>query len=430
MKESVQRLLTTGASLLAQSAMACGALPAAWPLSSPVLEDLAECGPPEAESTVLDLVDRFAQIDDPRQARWVEHPLPAVLALCAGAVVAGMRSFTAIASWVSDISVDLLAGLYARCDLALAASRPPSKGTIWRVVTDIDPAQADAAIGTWLLHRASRPSASGDNPAEDASPGLRELALDGKTLRGAKDSEGNQVHLLAAMTHTGLVAGQVEVGAKTNEIPMLSELLDDLDINASVITADALHTQRDTAEYLHQRGAEFCFCVKENQPKLFTTLDALPWTDVPIAHTRTDRGHGRLERRTIRVLPAPHDLPFPHVQQVTLIERYVSDLKGNLQSAIAVLGVTSLTSKQADPARLADLTRHHWGIESLHWLRDTLYREDQSQVRTRSGPRVMAGLRNLAIGAIRLIGRTDITETTRWASRSMQRPFQILDLSW
>jgi predicted transposase YbfD/YdcC len=209
-----------------------------------------------------------------------------------------MRSFTAIASWVSDISVDLLAGLYARCDLALAASRPPSKGTIWRVVTAIDPAQADAAIGTWLLHRASRPSTpSGDNPAEYASPGLRELALDGKTLRGAKDSEGNQVHLLAAMTHTALVAGQVEVGAKTNEIPMLSELLDDLDINATVITADALHTQRDTAEYLHQRGAEFCSCVNENQPKLFTTLDALPWTDVPIAHTRTDRGHGRLERR-------------------------------------------------------------------------------------------------------------------------------------
>jgi Transposase len=210
---------------------------------------------------MLDLVDRFARIDDPRQTRWVEHPLAAVLALCAGAVVAGMRSFTAIASWVSDVPADLLAGLYARCDPTLAVARPPSKGTIWRVVTDLDPAQADAAIGAWLLQRAGQPTAEGDKPADGAPPGLGELALDGKTVRGAKDGDGNQVHLLAAMTHSGLVVGQVEVGAKTNEIPLLPELLDDLDIAGSVITADALHTQRDTAEYLHQRGADFCFCV-------------------------------------------------------------------------------------------------------------------------------------------------------------------------
>jgi predicted transposase YbfD/YdcC len=63
-----------------------------------------------------------------------------------------------------------------------------------------------------------------------------------------------------------------------------------------VITADALHTQRDTAEYLHRRGADFCFCVKENQPKLFAALNALPWNDTPIGHTQNDRGHGRIER--------------------------------------------------------------------------------------------------------------------------------------
>jgi predicted transposase YbfD/YdcC len=408
--------------------MACAVEPAIWPLSSPILEDLAECDPPEAEPTMLDLVDRFAQIDDPRQARWVEHPLPAVLALCACAVVAGMRSFTAIASWVCDVPVDLLTGLYARC--GRAAARPPSKGTIWRVVTETDPAQADAAIGAWLLQRANQHPAGNEGPQPEGEvPRPVELALDGKTLRAAKDSEGNQTHLLAAMTHSGLVAGQVEVGAKTNEIPMLPVLLDGLDIAGAVITADALHTQRDTAEYLHQRNADFCFCVKENQPTLFTALNALPWADVQISHTQTDRGHGRIERRTIRVLPAPEDLPFPHVNQVTLIERYVSDLQDKPRSAVAVLGVTSLPDTQANPARLASLTRHHWGIESLHWLRDTVYREDQSQVRTRSGPRVMAGIRNLAIGAIRLIGRTDITDATRWASRFMHRPFQILGIT-
>jgi predicted transposase YbfD/YdcC len=97
--------------------------------------------------------------------------------------------------------------------------------------------------------------------------------------------------------------------------------------------------------------------------------------------------------------------------------------------AVAALGVTNLNIDRATPAALATLVRDHWGIESLHWLRDTLYREDNSTIRTRSGPRVMAALRNLAIGAHRLTGRPDITEATRQASRNMDRPFKILKLA-
>lgn len=418
--------------------MACADEPVAWPLSSAVVTALGECDPGEAEPVAGDLVDHFAVIADPRQGRWVVHPVAAVLALCAAAVVAGMRSFTAIAGWVADVPVADLAGLYARCGSAVQV-RAPSKATLWRVVTGVDAAQADAAIGAWLLSRKAVDDIAADADADtdaggggaDGEAGITDtdvVAVDGKTLRGARDDEGNQPHLLAAMTHTGLVVGQVEVGAKTNEIPMLSTLLDTLDIAGRVITADALHTQRETADYLHRRGANFFFCVKENQPKLFAALDALPWQDTPIACERTERGHGRLERRTIRVLPAPEDLPFPHVRQATLIERYVSDLHQHHQSAVAVLGITSLPTDRGTPIRLAALARKHWGIESLHWLRDTLYREDESHTRTRSGPRVMAALRNPAIGAIRLLGRTDITETTRWASRVMQRPFEILGL--
>ena len=71
------------------------------------------------------------------------------------------------------------------------------------------------------------------------------------------------------------------------------------------VTADALHTQRGHAEYLHGRDAEFVFCVKGNQPRLFDALDVLPWETAPIGHASTERGHGRITRRTIRVLPAP-----------------------------------------------------------------------------------------------------------------------------
>jgi predicted transposase YbfD/YdcC len=198
-----------------------------------------------------------------------------------------------------------------------------------------------------------------------------------------------------------------------------------IDLAHTVITADALHTQRAHAEYLHERGAGFVFTAKQNQPRLFAALDALPWTQTPTAAAVVDRAHGRVTTRTIQVMPAPADLPFPHVNQVWLIERYVTTLDGTPTSAVAALGVTNLTAERAAPERIATLVRNHWGIESLHWLRDTVYREDASTVRTRSGPRVMAGLRNLAVGAHHLAGRRDITEASREASRAMHRPFKI-----
>jgi predicted transposase YbfD/YdcC len=243
------------------------------------------------------------------------------------------------------------------------------------------------------------------------------------------------VHLLAAATHRdALVLGQVEVRAKTNEIPMFAPLLDGLaeagvDLTSTVITTDALHTQRAHAQYLHDRGAGFVFTVKQNQPGLFAALDALPWSQTPIALRDIDTGHGRITTRTIQVLPAPADRPFPHVNQVWLIERYTTDPTGTPLSVVAALDVTNLPAQPGTPECLATLVRQHWGIESLHWLRDTVYREDNSTVRTRSGPRVMAALRNLAIGAIRLTGRRDITEATRSASRNMHRPFTILKLT-
>jgi predicted transposase YbfD/YdcC len=416
---------------------------------------------PAPSALAADLLQRFAGVSDGRCDQGRIHPVAVVLTLCAAAVVAGMSSFTAIAGWVADVPGALLARLYRR------PAEPPSKATIWRVVTGADAAAVDAAIGAWLSERAGS-RAAGDDPAgQDGTRGdgagegpahhhdqagdhagdqaghdtaacsskLLAVAVDGKSVRGAADAEGNQPHLLAAATHhDALVLGQVEVGAKTNEIPMFAPLLDQLaatgiDLAHTVITADALHAQRSHAQYLHERGAGFVFTVKHNQPGLFAALDALPWADTPIAHRQVDRGHGRITTRTIQVRPAPDDLPFPHVDRVWLIERYVTDTAGTPTSAIAALGVTNLCAHRAGPADLAGFVKDHWGIEALHWLRDTVYQEDHSRARTRSGPRVMAGLRNLGIGALHLAGRRDITEATRWAARGMHRPFQILGLT-
>jgi predicted transposase YbfD/YdcC len=202
------------------------------------------------------------------------------------------------------------------------------------------------------------------------------------------------------MPPAGVVAAQTEVGAKTNEVPMATAVLDQIDLTNKIVTADALHTVKATADHIHQRGGHFVLPVKENRQALFDALDALPCNDAPIAHRAVDKGHGRITTRTIHVLPAPPNLPFPHVNQVFLIERYVHDRHGRPLCAVAAFGVASPTPDQANPEDLAGYVGEQWSIESLRWIRDTLYQEDKSQARTRSGPRIMATLRNLALSAL------------------------------
>ena len=370
---------------------------------------------------------------DGRSGQGTDHPAAAVLALAAAAVVAGMKGYTAITGWVADVSAAVLADLYLRAGAIPAGA--PSKTTIWRVLTGADPEMFDAAVGAWLMNAAgfAAPVAGG---ADDRAPGrgaLMQVRLDGKAIRGAKDADGNQIRLLAALVGrdaaASVVAAQAEVGKKTNEVPVATRVLDQIDLEGKIVTADALHTVKATAERIHEHGGEFVLPVKENRRALFDALDALPWDQVPVAHTTTDKGHGRITTRTIQVLPAPGDLPFPHVSQVFLIERHVTGLRGEPVSAVAALGVASPEAGRASPADLARYVRQQWSIESLHWIRDSLYQEDKSQIRTRNGPRIMAALRNLAIGALRLAGRPDITEATRWAGRFMDRPFTILGLT-
>jgi predicted transposase YbfD/YdcC len=380
-----------------------------------------------------DLLELLAGVPDGRTGQGRDHPVAAVLALAAAAVVAGMKGYTAISGWVADVPPPVLAGLYLRCGAAPAP--PPSKTTIWRVVTDAGTGELDAAAGTWLMDLAgpAGPAAAGADAGEEDPPALTQVRLDGKAVRGASNPDGTQVRLLAALVGpdaaSSVVAAQAAVGVKTNEVPVAKVVLGRLDLRGKVVTADALHTVKATARLIHEGGGEFVFPVKENRRSLFDAIDALPWKDAPVAHAATDRGHGRITTRTIQVLPAPEGLPFPHVSQVFLIERHVTDLYGRPVSAVAALGVASPEPGQAGPADLARYVREQWSIESLHWIRDTLYQEDKSRVRTRSGPRAMAALRNLAIGALRMAGRTDITEATRWAARSMDRPFTILGLT-
>ena len=168
-----------------------------------------------------------------------------------------------------------------------------------------------------------------------------------------------------------MVLGQVDVEAKTNEIPMFATLLDRIDLAGAVVTADALHAQRAHASYLvTQRGAHYLITVKRNQPGLHAQLAKLPWRQVPVAYDAREKGHGRAERRTVKITAVAAGLAFPHAAQAIQIVRRRRPLNSKKWSTETVCAITSLTAIQARPAELAAIVRGHWLIEDrLHWVR-------------------------------------------------------------
>ncbi|ALE76841.1 hypothetical protein FRP1_29055 (plasmid) [Pseudonocardia sp. EC080625-04] len=222
---------------------------------------------------------------------------------------------------------------------------------------------------------------------------------------------------------------QVGVDSKSGELAAVPELLTGLDLNGALITADALHTQRSYARYLHERGGHYLMTVKANQPTLLARLRALPWKMIGPAAQERARGHGRVETRTISVLsldrcPDRGGEFFPHAAQaIKLIRRRRPLRPGGRWKTVTVYAITSLTAFQADPVLLARWIRGHWSIENrLHWVRDVSFDEGRSQTRTAAGPQVMAALRNLAITALRLTGTTNIAAGLRHHARDAHRP--------
>jgi predicted transposase YbfD/YdcC len=364
-----------------------------------------------------DLLTYLATIDDPRARAGRRHPLVAILAIAAAAVLAGAKSMTAIAEWAADAPQPVLAALAARPDPPSGYRTAPSEATIRRTLARLDPEALTARVAAWLAHR--------DRPDR-----RRAVAVDGKTLRGATGAQGRQVHLLAAMDHTSrAVLAQRQVDGAPGEVPAFAPLLAGLELTGVVVTADALHTHREAAEFLVTgKHADYLFVVKANQPILLDRCAHLPWHDVPVLDRTRDHAHGRVELRTLKAVTVNH-FGFPHAAQVIQVTRKTRQLGTRRWRTVTIFAITSLTFAQARPARLADYLRGHWAIENgLHYLRDTAFAEDGSQVRTGAAPHVMACLRNLAIGALCGAGPVNLAAALRHHARDPARPLATLGI--
>lgn len=368
--------------------------------------------PPDA-----DLLTALAEVPDPRKARGRRHRLVTVLALSVAAVLAGARSYVAIAEWPHDLP----AAARFRLGMGRCAS---SESTIRRILQSVDLDALDTALSGWLTARLPAPPPA--RPGQ-TRPVVRMIAVDGKTARGARRGEDRAVHLLAALEHThGVVLGQTEVDGKTNEITAFAPLLDRIDLRDVLITADALHTQRGHADYLHKRGGHYLWIVNANQPRLHTQLLGLPWRQIPVVHNSTDRGHGRLEHRRLKLTAVGEGIEFPHARLAIQLHRRRRPIASTTWTSETIYAVTDLNWRQGRPDRLTEAIRGHWAIEALHWIRDVSFGEDLSQIRTANGPANMATLRNFAVSRHRMAGDKNIAHACRHTSRHPNRALALL----
>jgi predicted transposase YbfD/YdcC len=356
---------------------------------------------------IIPLIEVLVEMPDFRKSRGKRHPLSAILALACAAALCGARSYSAMADWGRNYGQALAQALGFR------HAKTPCAATLHTVFRHLDVELFESRLRQW----AERVLCADPCPPDQDEV----IAIDGKTLRGSQKQGAAGTHLLSALSHRlGLTVGQQSVDDKTNETFAIEDLLDVLVLKGRIVTVDALNTQRFIAQTILDWDADYVMLVKENHPEMLADIELLFQELALVADSVTraesiDAGHGRIERRQLIASTALADyLPWPGLQQVFRLERTVTRKKTGEQRHEVVYGMTSLVPDKADAARLLRLVRHHWRIENKsHWVRDVTFDEDRSQVRRGAIPQVMAALRNVAIGLMRLDGHTNIAAATR-----------------
>ena len=428
------------------------------------------------------------RLGDLRKPRGIRHQVASLVSVAAAGTAAGHAGPLAIAQAAAGWDQEVLAahGCWVSPQTGLRAA--PSASTLDRLPKCLDPDEFEAALSAavaaaaldpavpaaYAAYRAEeqrqkqerqkerkrrrKPPAAekfreerGDgwfrphplhpwlDPAVTGDPGhvpaRRAVAVDGKERKLAKAGGKKKVHLLAAVTHVpGLVIGQDKVAksGKANEITHFKPLLVPLPLDQAVVTADAMQANRDNSVFLRKvKNAHYLWPVLGNQPKLSETLNALPWQDTPVAAATCEISRGRIETRTLRVLPAPEGTGFQDAAQALLIERYTTyKKKGHWHTrAEAVLYLTSLPADQTTPEDLLAHVRGHWRIEHAHWLRDVIWKEDKSLIRTGNAPQIWSAITNLVITLFRIHGVTSYTAETRRCAQDPRRALRLLDLT-
>ena len=348
--------------------------------------------------SLAEVVQHFEPLEDPRSHVNLRHPLVSVVVIALMAILAGANGPTAIAKWALLKQEFLCGTLHLPHGI-------PGKDVFRRVLLLLQPAAFQACFANWL--RSLRLTA-----ADQAGVAQPVLSVDGKEARRSHDRQ-HGLGALHAVTvwasELGLALGQVACAEKSNEITAIPEVLRLVDIKGTIITIDALGTQKAIAKQIIDSEADYVLALKGNQETLHqAVLDYLgaqldnDFAGVKVRRYQTrETGHGRQETRTYFQLPAPKGLPgFELWEGLKSIGMVVSDcVRGGQETLEARYYISSL---RVSVKRFAHAVRSHWGVENgCHWSLDIIYREDESRIRNKHLRENVAWLNRLTLSLLK-----------------------------
>ena len=348
----------------------------------------------EQKQALSRLQEHFASITDPRKGQGLLHNLEAIFTIAILAVICGADEWTEMedfgnskASFLGEF-LDLKHGI-------------PSHDTFGRVFGMIDHEAFAQCFSNWV---SSICSINGDI-----------VNIDGKQLRHSFDTDGDKaaIYMVSAWANANeLVLGQVKVADKSNEITAIPKLLDILELSGSIVTIDAMGTQREIAAKIIESQADYVLALKGNQGDLHVEVteafERFAAKQKALKHLDTDVGHGRIEQRHCYVAQAADFLSpqllkrWKGLQSMVKIEAYVTYKNGKQQGRQDFEERYYISSLGQQAQRINQAVRAHWGIETkLHWVLDIAFREDDSRVRKGCAPENMAILRHIAVNKLK-----------------------------
>ena len=344
-----------------------------------------------AFSEAVVFLDYFKDLPDPRQLGKVIYPLDEVLLLCLLAVLAGAESFVDIALF-GEKKLELLRRFRPFRD------GTPSHDQLGDIFATLDAAKFQKCFVSWV--------ASLTGAAADV------IAIDGKTARRSFQKKGAKapIHMVSAFAaRQRLVLGQVKVAEKSNEIVAVPALLDMLAIEGAIVSIDAIGCQREIAAKIVDKKADYVLALKGNQGTLREDVELFAaeqkvngFKDTKVSrHQTVDGDHGRIETRSytafhdIAWLQERHD--WPSLKGVIMVES-TREIGSKIEHETRFY-ITSLVWLAS---QLGPVIRSHWAIEnSLHWVMDMIFRDDESRIRTEHAPANFTTIKHMAHNLIR-----------------------------
>jgi len=372
------------------------------------------------------LMEVLTQVPEYRKRKGRYHRWLTLLSLIAAALASAQHTPQAIARWVREHRTDLFAALPP------TVSRLPSESTIRRTLARLDVTALETALATFQPPAVPIPTPV---PTPASTP-LQGLALDGKAVRGV-GRDGHPCHLVSLVQHgDARVLSQVEVAHKRDERSAVPELLKGRDLAGTVLTSDALHTLRRTAQQIRDQNGHYLMIVKKNQAALYTYLDMLFTLPAhPADHEvwdtigpTTEKGHGRLETRTLTCGTAHiEDIDWPDVQQVVRRECERIMLKSGKRTCEVTYGLVSLPPEDAGATTIEALWRGHWTIENrLHYVRDVTLGEDAGHAAQGTTAHALAALRNGLLMLFRSAHWSSVPDALAHYGASVTRAFALI----